>query len=199
MRRDGKIGPAPSNGTRRTEATIEATATGIKLRGFHSNNNSSTASKTAATGVAKTADMPAAAPATSNVLRSAALRWNCCAKSEPNAPPVMMIGPSAPNGPPVPMEMAEESGLSSATFRSNPAAAEQNGLQRLGNAVPANFLRAKPRHQPDDQRARHRHQHHPQSQMISCGIAGRRGQALIKSEVRDGGDQPDQSRGDQAN
>jgi hypothetical protein len=31
------------------------------------------------------------------------------------APPVMMIGPSAPNGPPVPMEMAEDSGFSTAT------------------------------------------------------------------------------------
>jgi len=28
----------------------------------------------------------------------------------------MMIGPSAPNGPPVPMEMAEESGFRIATF-----------------------------------------------------------------------------------
>ena len=37
---------------------------------------------------------------------------------EPKAPPVMMIGPSAPNGPPEPMEIAEESGLSSATFGS---------------------------------------------------------------------------------
>ena len=38
------------------------------------------------------------------------------ANSEPNAPPVMMIGPSAPNGPPVPMEIAEDSGFSIATF-----------------------------------------------------------------------------------
>jgi hypothetical protein len=30
----------------------------------------------------------------------------------------MMIGPSAPNGPPEPMEMAEESGLRNATFGS---------------------------------------------------------------------------------
>ncbi len=34
---------------------------------------------------------------------------------EPIAPPVMMIGPSAPNGPPVPMLIAAETGLSSAT------------------------------------------------------------------------------------
>ena len=32
------------------------------------------------------------------------------------APPVMMIGPSAPKGPPVPMEIAEESGFKTTTF-----------------------------------------------------------------------------------
>ena len=59
--------------------------------------------------------MPAAAPATSSVLRSSAVSDRVCANSEPNAPPVMMIGPSAPNGPPVPMAIAAEIGLSSAT------------------------------------------------------------------------------------
>jgi hypothetical protein len=38
--------------------------------------------------------------------------------SEPTAPPVMMIGPSAPNGPPDPMEIADDSGLSTATLGS---------------------------------------------------------------------------------
>jgi hypothetical protein len=60
--------------------------------------------------------MPAAAPATSKVFRSAAERWKAWAKSEPNAPPVTMIGPSASNGPPVPIEIAEEIGFSSATL-----------------------------------------------------------------------------------
>ncbi len=69
-------------------------------------------------GDAKMADMPAAAPATSRVLRSADDRWKSCAKSEPNAPPVMMIGPSAPKGPPVPIEIAEETGFRIATFAS---------------------------------------------------------------------------------
>ena len=74
-RDQGKIGPAAEQGhAESTDATIAATATGMKLRGFHSNSNNSTASSTAATGVAKTADIPAAAPATSSVLRSAALR-----------------------------------------------------------------------------------------------------------------------------
>ncbi len=36
--------------------------------------------------------------------------------SEPSAPPVMMIGPSAPNGPPLPITMPDDSGLRTATF-----------------------------------------------------------------------------------
>src|SRR6478736_4258706 len=60
----GKIGPAPISGTRNAPATAEAIATGINERGRHSNNNNSTASKTAATGEAKIADIPPAAPAT---------------------------------------------------------------------------------------------------------------------------------------
>ena len=84
------------------------------LRGFHSNSSSSTASNTEARGAANVADIPAAAPATSSVLRSALLRWNNCAIIDPNAPPVMMIGPSAPKGPPDPMEIAAESGFSTA-------------------------------------------------------------------------------------
>jgi len=59
---------------RTTAATALAKATGIKLRGFHSKSNNSTASKTAATGEANVADIPPAAPATSSVLRSALVR-----------------------------------------------------------------------------------------------------------------------------
>jgi hypothetical protein len=40
------------------------------LQGFHSKSKSSTASRTAATGDANGADMPAAAPATTKVFRS---------------------------------------------------------------------------------------------------------------------------------
>ena len=62
------------------------------------------------------AAIPPAAPATSRVLRSAAVRWKTWAIIDPNEPPVMMIGPSAPNGPPEPIEMADEIGLSRATL-----------------------------------------------------------------------------------
>ena len=109
-------GALPKASGRSAIATSAATETGMKLRGFHSNSSSSTASNTAAVGVPKIAVMPATAPATSSVLRSAALRSKNCAKSEPSAPPVMMIGPSAPNGPPVPIAIAEDSGFRIATF-----------------------------------------------------------------------------------
>ena len=35
---------------------------------------------------------------------------------EPSAPPVMMIGPSAPKGPPEPIETADDKGFKTATF-----------------------------------------------------------------------------------
>ena len=73
----------------------------------------------AAIGVPNTVVMPAAAPATSSVLRSLSLTGSICAISEPIAPPVMMIGPSAPNGPPVPMAIADDSGLRIATLASS--------------------------------------------------------------------------------
>lgn len=113
---NGNNAPLPISSGRSAVATTHAAITGIRLRGFHSNSSSSTASKTAAIGVPNMAVMPAAAPATSRVFRSAALRRKHCANSEPIAPPVMMIGPSAPKGPPLPIEMAEDSGLRTATL-----------------------------------------------------------------------------------
>ena len=88
-----------------------ASATGISERGRNSNSSSSTASSTAETGAPNIAAMPAAAPAASSILRSAAVTRSNWPMSEPSAPPVAMIGPSAPNGPPVPIAIAAESGL----------------------------------------------------------------------------------------
>jgi hypothetical protein len=55
--------------------------------------------------------MPAAAPAARSVFRSAALTAITCPSTDPSAPPVAMIGPSEPKGPPVPMATAAERGL----------------------------------------------------------------------------------------
>jgi hypothetical protein len=93
-------------------AAVEAaSATGMIERARNSKRSSSTARRTAATGEPKVAAMPAAAPAASRVLRSAAVVLRSWPIKEPSAPPVAMIGPSAPNGPPVPMAMAAEIGL----------------------------------------------------------------------------------------
>ena len=59
----------------------------------------------------------------------------------------MMIGPSAPNGPPEPIEIAADSGLSTRELGLDAAAAQQDRLERLGNAVAADLLGAEPRHQ----------------------------------------------------
>ena len=110
--------PALASASRTASAEHAASATGTIERGRHSNNSSSTASNTAATGVANTAVMPPAAPATSSVRRCAAVRCRSCPTMLPSAPPVTMIGPSAPNGPPVPILTALEIGFSTASLGS---------------------------------------------------------------------------------
>ena len=68
---NGNSGRGMCSQARSAAAVMAATATGTKLRGDHSNSSNSTASMIAAIGVPNTAVMPAAAPATSSVLRSA--------------------------------------------------------------------------------------------------------------------------------
>jgi hypothetical protein len=111
----GKMGALPSRIHRMKVATMTDALTGMKLRGRHSNSSSSTASSTDASGALNVAAMPPTAPATRRVLRSSADRRRDWARIEPTAPPVMMIGPSAPNGPPVPIEIAVDTGFSTAT------------------------------------------------------------------------------------
>jgi len=111
----GKMGALPSSAHRTAVATSTDALTGTKLRGRHSNSSSSTASSTEDSGALKVAAIPPTAPATRRVLRSSADSRRNCARIEPTAPPVMMIGPSAPNGPPVPIEIAADTGLSTAT------------------------------------------------------------------------------------
>ena len=84
--------------------------------GENSNSRSSIASTTAAKGVPNVAAMPAAAPHASRIFRSLAETWITWPTSEPIAPPVTMIGPSAPNGPPVPIATAADSGLATAVL-----------------------------------------------------------------------------------
>ena len=58
--------------------------------------------------------MPAAAPAARRILRSDGVTGITWPSSDPIDPPVTMMGPSAPNGAPVPIAMAAEIGLAMA-------------------------------------------------------------------------------------
>ena len=90
---------------------IQARATGMIERGENSNNNNSIARSTAASGLPKIADIPAQAPAVNMIFLSAGEICMACPVKEPNAPPVAIIGPSAPKGPPVPIDMAADKGF----------------------------------------------------------------------------------------
>ena len=81
--------------------------------------------------------------------------------SEPKAPPVMMMGPSAPNGPPEPMAMAAEMRLEHGHFGVDARAVEQDGFDGFGDAVAADFLRSEMRHDADQYAADDGSQSHP--------------------------------------
>jgi hypothetical protein len=115
----------------------------------------------AATGVANVADIPAAAPATNSVVRSASVTRIHCAISDPTAPPVIMIGPSAPKGPPDPMAIAAEIGFNMSDFGIHFCAMQENRFDRLGDSVPTDLVRTEPRHQPHKEPANYRHDDHP--------------------------------------
>ena len=109
-----------------------------------------------------------------------------------------MIGPSAPNGPPVPIEMAEESGFRIATFGLDPAAADQDRLERLGDAVAADLRRAVARHRADDEAAGDRHRDAPERRGGSpAGETARGREAAEEGQVGDDRDQPDERLGDE--
>ena len=90
---------------------MQAKATGIIDLGENSNNNNSMASKIAASGLPKIAAIPAQAPAVKMIFLSAGDMCMAWPVKDPKAPPVAMIGPSAPNGPPVPIDMAADKGF----------------------------------------------------------------------------------------
>ncbi|MDG7006822.1 MAG: hypothetical protein JRN06_01105 [Nitrososphaerota archaeon] len=76
----------------------DAMATGTKDLTLNSNNRSSIARRTAAMGVPKVAAIPAAAPEAKRIFLSAPVMLTACPMKEPKAPPVWIMGPSAPKG-----------------------------------------------------------------------------------------------------
>ena len=80
----------------------------------------------------------------------------------------MIIGPSAPNGPPEPIEIAEEIGFEKSDFRFYPATIQQNGLDRLRYAVASDALGAVFRHDSDDQCASDGNKNAVYPEMVAC-------------------------------
>ena len=102
----------------------------------------------------------------------------------------MMMGPSAPKGPPVPIDSAADKRLEDGKPWLHFAAADQNGFDGLRDAVAANAFRAVTRHQADDQAAGDGHQHGPPAQMVPCGRDQCAAEALVIKEI---GEEPDQA------
>ena len=88
--------------------------------------------------------------------------------SEPRALPVAMIGPSAPNGPPVPIEIAAETGFKKCDPRRNAALVRQHLFHRLRDAMSPNSFRPVTGHQPYDQCADDRNRNDPQAEVRYC-------------------------------
>jgi hypothetical protein len=77
---------------------------------------SSRAKKTPAIGALKVAEIPPAAPQATRIRRRDSGTRNHCPTVEPSADPIWTIGPSRPTEPPAPMQMAEASDLTTATW-----------------------------------------------------------------------------------
>ena len=103
-----------------------------------------------------------------------------------------MIGPSAPNGPPDPIEIADDSGFRIAKPRLHFASIDQNRFQRFRNPVPANPLGTVPRHKPDDESPAHGHQDREPAQMVSRRGSKRGTQLSEVEEIGEEADQPQQ-------
>ena len=104
-----------------------------------------------------------------------------------------MIGPSAPNGPPVPIAIAEEMGLRISTRAADSAFAEQHPLHHFGNAVPANRCGPIARHDPNDDRTDDRDR--DERERIVRAASRRdelQGKSLIERDVRHQADQSEQ-------
>jgi len=108
----------------------------------------------------------------------------------------MMIGPSAP-------ERASGSDrnrgghrLEQGHLRLDATAADENRLDRFGNAVAADALRAVARHDADRERARDRHEDDERPEMVTGRRDERRVEALKEEEIREQPDQLEQRRRD---
>ena len=109
----------------------------------------------------------------------------------------MMIGPSAPNGPPEPMEMAAERGFRIAKRGLDATAIHQDGLDRFGDAVSSNLFGSIARHQSDDERPDDRNSDCISAEVITNRRSKRGAESLIVENICEKADQLQQKQCDE--
>ena len=144
---NGNSGPEPTSSGRQASATSTAVTTGTKLRGFHSNSSSSTASMIEANGVPKMPVIPAVAPATSSVFRSAALKSEQLREQRADRAAGHDDRPFGAERSAAADRDRRGQGLQKRDLQRQLAVAEQDGLDRFGDAVAADLVRPEARHQ----------------------------------------------------
>jgi hypothetical protein len=78
----------------------------------------------------------------------------------------------------------------------DPAAVDEDGLNRLRNTVPSNALGAVPRHDADDECAGHRHENHPRPQGMRVGRDQRGTESLEEEQVGEHANEREQGQRD---
>src|SRR3546814_13826558 len=102
------MGPDEKNAIWQAAPVIQARATGMMDLGENSNSNSSIARRMAAKGLPKIEAIQALDTAASNTLRTLSVSLESGPMTDPKAPTVEIIGPSAPNGHTAPMATEDE-------------------------------------------------------------------------------------------
>ena len=82
-------------------------------------------------------------------------------------------------------------------LRAHPASADQDRLHRLGNAVAPDLFRAVARHESDEEPAHHRHQHGPHAEVVPGGRHELRAEAMIVEQIGEAADKPHQRHRDE--
>ena len=187
-------GCGPTRATCAPQAAALASATGTIERRRYSKSRSSIASRTALTGLPNVADMPAAAPAASSVLRSSADTRSTWPTNEPSAPAGRDDGSLRAEGAAGTDRDRRRERLEERHARRNTALVEENLLHRLWNAVTADGLGAVARHHADDETSEDRNADDEPAQVVVCRAREARRPSPVEGEVRDEADERRQQR-----
>ena len=95
-------------------------------------------------------------------------------------------------GPPLPIEIAEERGFEDGDLRAHSAAPDQNRFHRLRYPMVSDLFRPEPRHKADQKAAGHRHEDRPRPQIIPGRRHHLRPETVVVEQIGEVPDQPDE-------